>query len=210
MPDSTAFRGPHGPLPALDPERDRARLLALLVRRSLLFGSFRLSSGTTSEFYIDVRKTSLDPEGAEYLGRLVCAAYAEEVTSGEVTAVGGLTLGADPLVVAFAGEAFRRGVRLEAFLVRKAPKEHGAENRIEGNLTAGARALILDDVCTSGESTVLAVEAARAAGATVTRTWCVVDRRAGGREALEARGVALTACLEVETLLAAGRAAQGR
>jgi orotate phosphoribosyltransferase len=183
---------------------DRDRLVATLLRRSLRFGDFTLASGAKSRFYIDVRRTSLDPEGATLIGRLLCDAYADDLAAGRITALGGLTLGADPIVVAGALEAFSRGVALEAFLVRKAAKEHGAQNRIEGNLSPGARALIVEDVCTSGESALAAVRAAREAGAVVTRAWCVVDRGAGGREVLAAEGVALDACLGIEALLSAG------
>lgn len=185
---------------------DRDRLIALLLRRSLRFGDFTLASGAKSRFYIDVRKTSLDPEGASLIGRLLCDAYAGDLAAGRITALGGLTLGADPIVVAAALEAFARGTALEAFLVRKATKEHGAQNRIEGNLSPGAHALVVEDVCTSGESALLAVRAAREAGATVAQAWCVVDRAAGGREALLAEGVALTSCLGIDALLAAAPA----
>ncbi len=188
-------------------------MIEILLARSVRFGRFTLASGAVSPFYIDVRKTSLDPEGASVLGRLLFAAYAADIAEGRITAVGGLTLGADPLVVALALEAYARGHRLDAFLVRQAQKSHGARNRIEGNLEPGARALIVEDVCTSGGSALEAVGAARAAGATVAHAWCAVDRRAGGREALAATGVALTACLEIETLLQAspeGRALLAR
>lgn len=182
---------------------DRDRLLALLLRRSLRHGDFTLASGAKSRFYIDVRKTSLDPEGAALIGRLLWAAHEEDLRAGRIDALGGLTLGADPIVVAGALEAFARGVKVNAFLVRKAQKAHGAGNLIEGNLEAGAHALVVEDVCTSGESALLAVRAARAAGATVTRAWCVVDRAAGGREALAREGVDLTAVVGIEELLAA-------
>jgi orotate phosphoribosyltransferase len=185
---------------------DRDRLLATLLRRSLRFGDFTLASGAKSRFYIDVRKTSLDPEGAALIGRLLWSTHEADFTSGRIDAVGGLTLGADPIVVAGALEAFTHGVRLDAFLVRKEQKAHGAGNRIEGNLSPGARALVVEDVCTSGESALLAVRAARDAGATVTRAWCVVDRAAGGREALAQEGVELTALVGIEELLAAAPA----
>jgi orotate phosphoribosyltransferase len=190
----------------MDSTDDRARLLALLLRRSLRFGDFTLASGARSRFYIDVRKTSLDPEGTALIGRLLWEAHAEDLRARRIDALGGLTLGADPIVVAGALEALARGVRVDAFLVRKAQKEHGAGNLIEGNLEAGAHALVVEDVCTSGESALLAVRAARAAGATVTRAWCVVDRDAGGREALAREGVALTAVVGIEELLASAPA----
>jgi orotate phosphoribosyltransferase len=191
-----------------DPAADRVRLLEILVERSVRFGRFTLASGAISPHYVDVRKTSLDAEGATVLGRLIFEAVAEDVAARRVTAVGGLTLGADPLVVALAIEAFRRGHRLEAFLVRKAQKTHGTENLIEGNLSPGAKALVVEDVLTSGGSALAAIEAARAAGATVERAWCVVDRKAGGHEALAAVGVRAEACFELDEVLAAATAAK--
>ena len=187
---------------------DRERLIEILVRRSLRFGQFTLASGASSPFYVDVRKTSLDAEGAKAIGRLACDAIPDGID-----AVGGLTLGADPIVMAVALEAFARGRTLDAFLVRKAAKEHGMQNRIEGNLVAGTRALVVEDVCTSGGSALDAARAARAAGAIVERAWCVVDRQAGGREALAAEGITLTACLTLDELLDAtpdGRALKAR
>lgn len=191
-----------------DAAADRTRLIEILLRRSLVFGQFTLSSGASSPFYIDVRRTSLDAEGAHAIGRLVCAAYAAEFKDGRINAVGGLTLGADPVAVAALLEARVQGYLLDGFLVRKAQKEHGAENLIEGNLAPGARALVVEDVCTSGESALKAARAARSAGAIVEHAWCVVDRNAGGREALAAEGIDLSACLDVEALLRA--APEGR
>jgi len=110
---------------------DRTALLEVLLRRSLRFGNFTLASGATSSFYVDVRRTSLDAGGARLIGRLICDAYAQELADGRIAAVGGLTLGADPIVVSALLEAGARGHALDAFLVRKAPKEHGTGNRIE-------------------------------------------------------------------------------
>ena len=160
-----------------------------------------------------MRRTSLDSGGARLIGRLVCDAYAADFVQGRIGAVGGLTLGADPIVMAALLEAAARGHALDAFLVRKAAKEHGTGNRIEGNLEPGTRALVVEDVCTSGASALEAARAARAAGAIVEEAWCVVDRDAGGREALASEGIALTACLDLATLLDAapeGRALRAR
>lgn len=201
--DGPAGRGQSAPM------NDRDTLLATLLRRSLRFGDFTLASGAKSRFYIDVRKTSLDAAGAAAIGRLACDAFAPDLAAGRITAVGGLTLGADPIVLSILLEAGRRGTALDAFLVRKAQKAHGAGNLVEGNLEPGARALVVEDVCTSGESALAAVRAARSAGAVVEQAWCVVDRGAGGREALAAEGVALAACFAVADLLAAAPAGAG-
>jgi orotate phosphoribosyltransferase len=185
---------------------DRDRLIATLLRRSLRFGDFTLASGAKSSFYIDVRKSSLDAEGAALIGRLLFEAYEDELRAGDLTAVGGLTLGADPIVMALLLEAQGRGVGLDGFLVRKEAKAHGTGNRIEGNLAPGAHTLVVEDVCTSGESALQAVRAAREAGAIVEHAWCVVDREAGGAAALAAEGVRLTACVRLPELLAAAPA----
>ena len=194
------------PTPPTDAVRDRARLLEILAERSVRFGRFTLASGAISPHYVDVRKTSLDAEGATLIGRLLFDAIEGDVVAGRITAVGGLTLGADPIVTALAIESFRRGRALDAFLVRKAQKTHGTENLIEGNLAPGAKALIVEDVLTSGGSALAAIEAARAAGATVERAWCVVDRKAGGTEALATAGVRAEACFVLDEVLAAASA----
>ncbi|MGD0903414.1 MAG: orotate phosphoribosyltransferase [Terracidiphilus sp.] len=167
------------------------QLLSLLARLSFRLGQFKLSSGGTSDYYVDCRTTTLHAEG----GRLTGLAILEllEENGIEADAVGGLTLGADPIVSNVAtASAWRalsrpRAPLLHGFLVRKAEKAHGTGRRIEGFSRPGARVVIVDDVCTTGASTINAIEAAREAGMTVAAVVCIVEREeANGRPAVEA------------------------
>src|SRR5262245_13559333 len=166
-----------------DPAAEHSRLLAILLERSLRFGRFVLASGAISDFYVDVRKTSLDPEGVRLVARLL-ADISRLGEEGGPTAVGGPTLGADPMVTALGLEALERGKRVECFLVRKEAKGPGTASRIEGKLSAGARVLLVDDVLTQGGSLESASAAVRESGAQVAAFGCVVDREAGGKERL--------------------------
>jgi orotate phosphoribosyltransferase len=167
------------------------QLLTLLARSSFRLGQFKLSSGGTSDYYIDCRITTLHAEGGRLTGHSILDLL--ERNGIEVEAVGGLTLGADPIVsnvaTASAWRALQRpGARLiHGFLVRKAEKAHGTGRRIEGFCREGARVVIVDDVCTTGASTVAAIEAARDAGMVVAAVVCIVEREeANGRPAVEA------------------------
>src|SRR5579863_4040025 len=158
----------------------RPDLLRLLAAKSFRTGEFKLSSGAVSDYYIDCRVTTLDARGARLTGE---AFYKEIKQRGwKPHAIGGLTMGADPIVTAVAvvsGE-------LSGFLVRKAEKQHGTGRRIEGFHTKGARVVIVDDVCTSGGSTVQAIEAAREFGFQVVGVMCLVEREeAKGRASVE-------------------------
>src|SRR5271156_3810607 len=158
----------------------RQDLLHLLAAKSFRLGEFKLSSGGTSDYYIDCRSTTLDAKGARLTG---------EVFSGEIRArgckpqaIGGLTLGADPIVTAVSVVSGD----LHGFLVRKAEKQHGTGQRIEGFREKGARVVIVDDVCTTGASTVQAIEAAREFGFEVVGAMCLVEREeAKGRPTVE-------------------------
>ena len=158
----------------------RQELLQLLAFKSFQLGDFKLSAGGRSDYYIDCRTTTLDAKGAKLTGEV----FLDEIRQRgwRAQAVGGLTMGADPIVVAVAvvsGE-------LNGFLVRKAEKEQGRGRRIEGFAAAGARVVIVDDVCTTGASTVQALEAARAFGFEVVGAMCLVEREeAGGRPSVE-------------------------
>jgi len=158
----------------------RQELLRLLAQKSFRLGDFKLSSGAHSDYYIDCRTTTLDSRGAQLTGRV----FWEEIRKRDwkPQAIGGLTMGADPIVVAV---AVTSGI-LNGFLVRKAEKQHGTGQRIEGFRGAGARVVIVDDVCTTGGSTVQAIEAARDFGFTVVGVMCLVEREeAKGRPAVE-------------------------
>lgn len=169
----------------------RAALLDLLARISFRLGQFKLSSGGTSDYYIDCRTTTLHAEGARLTGLAILDLLREHGL--QPAAVGGLTMGADPVVSAVAIASATRtqsepgAPLIHGFLVRKAEKTHGTGRRIEGFCEAGAPVLIVDDVCTTGASTIAAVEAAREAGMNVVAAVCLVEREeAQGRPALEA------------------------
>ncbi|MGD0478792.1 MAG: orotate phosphoribosyltransferase [Terracidiphilus sp.] len=167
------------------------QLLALLARLSFRLGEFKLSSGTTSDYYIDCRTTTLHAEGGRLTGHAILELLEANHIDGE--AVGGLTMGADPIVSNVAtASAWRATLRpdaplLHGFLVRKAEKAHGTGRRIEGFYRPGARVVIVDDVCTTGASTITAIEAAQEAGMIVAAVVCIVEREeANGRPAVEA------------------------
>jgi orotate phosphoribosyltransferase len=166
------------------------QLLAFLARTSFRLGQFKLSSGGTSDYYIDCRTTTLHAEGGRLTGHAILELLEEHGIEAE--AVGGLTLGADPIVSNVATASAWRALShpgaplLHGFLVRKAEKAHGTGRRIEGFCRPGARVVIVDDVCTTGASTVNAIEAAREAGMTVAAVVCIVEREeANGRPAVE-------------------------
>jgi orotate phosphoribosyltransferase len=158
----------------------RQELLRLLAHKSFKLGEFKLSSGATSDYYIDCRLTTLDARGSQLTGQV----FLEEIRQRgwKPQAIGGLTMGADPIVVAVSVTSGE----LSGFLVRKGEKQHGTGQRIEGFRDKGARVVIVDDVCTTGASTVQAIEAAREFGFEVVGTMCLVERKeAGGRANVE-------------------------
>ena len=158
----------------------RQELLKLLAHKSFRLGEFQLSSGSTSDYYIDCRTTTLDARGAQLVGEVFLAEIREQ--GWEADAIGGLTMGADPIVVAV---AVTSGT-MHGFLVRKAEKQHGTGQRIEGFREKGAQVVIVDDVCTTGSSTVQAIEAAREYGFEVVGVMCLVERQdAHGRPNVE-------------------------
>jgi orotate phosphoribosyltransferase len=167
------------------------QLLSLLARISFRLGQFKLSSGGTSDYYIDCRTTTLHAEGGRLTGHAVLELLEQRGIVAD--AVGGLTMGADPIVCNVATASAWRALShpaaplLHGFLVRKAEKAHGTGRRIEGFCREGASVVIVDDVCTTGASTINAIEAAREAGMKVAAVVCLVERQeANGRPAVEA------------------------
>lgn len=173
---------------------DREELLAGIRAKGIVHGDFQLSSGARATSYVDLRRVTLDGRLAPLVGRVLLAATADLTYD----AVGGLTLGADPVATAMMHAAANRGTPIDAFVVRKAEKAHGLQRRIEGPDVTGRRVLALDDTSTTGNSALTAVDALEAAGAEVVGVAVVVDR--GARAKVEERGLPYIAVYELDEL----------
>ncbi|HEX9581965.1 MAG TPA: orotate phosphoribosyltransferase [Gemmatimonadales bacterium] len=170
-------------------DRQRQRLIELLRQRSVRTGQFTLASGRTSSYYVDARVTTMSAEGLELIGDLGLAAI--RGAGWPANLVGGLTMGADPVSFAIARASRLAPPAIDAFSVRKDPREHGTGRRIEGCFRAGLPVVITEDVITTGNSAISALTAAREAGAQISGVLAVVDREEGGRAAIERTGVAV-------------------
>jgi orotate phosphoribosyltransferase len=180
-------------------QRDRDDLRRLLVERSVRHGDFVLASGQRSSFYIDCRPTTMSAEGLVLIGRLGLEAI--RAAGWRPRAVGGLTLGADPVAYAIAAASHGSDLPIDAFTVRKEAKAHGTGRGIEGNFTSGAEVVIVEDVITTGGSARRAIASVEAAGGRVLGVLAVVDRGQGGRATLEREGRAVAALVGVEEIL---------
>jgi orotate phosphoribosyltransferase len=184
---------------------DRAELRSLLLQKSVKKGSFTLASGKQSDLYVDCRVTTLDARGAVLVGRLMLALLHHEAARLNLhpVAIGGLTLGADPLSlsVAMTSSMSAGGPIIQAFTVRKEPKGHGRGRRIEGNFTPGQPVVVVDDVITTGESTLKAIQAIEEEGGSIAFVLVLVDRQEGGRENIEAKGYPVASVFTREQLL---------
>ncbi len=169
-------------LPVVD---DTATLIERIKELAVVRGAVTLSSGRTADYYVDMRRVTLDGETAPIIGRVMH----DLVADWTFDAVGGLTLGADPVAVAMLHSAAAAGERLDAFVVRKEGKAHGLQRRIEGSPVEGRKVLAVEDTSTTGGSVLNAVEALREAGAEVIGVAVIVDRDTGAREAIEAVGL---------------------
>ena len=173
---------------------DREELLAGIKAKGIVHGDFELSSGAHATSYVDLRRVTLDGRLAPLVGRVLLSATADLTYD----AVGGLTLGADPVATAMMHAAASRGTPVDAFVVRKAEKTHGLQRRIEGPDVTGRRVLALEDTSTTGGSVLTAVDALKAAGAEVIGVAVIVDR--GARQRVLDRGLPYIAVYELDEL----------
>ncbi len=175
---------------------NEARLIELVRETALEFGQFVLASGATASYYLDCRKLTMDSRGINQ----VAAGIWERLADDPPAAVGGMAVGAVPLVAAVLAHADWHGVPLAGFFVRKEAKDHGTRKLVEGPVRPGANAVILEDVVTSGGSCLAAIEAARAFGLVIQRTIAIIDRRPGNHPEFAAAGVQLESLLDVRQL----------
>ena len=176
----------------------KEELIKLVKEKSLITGVERiLTSGRTSTYYIDAKMTTLDPHGAHLTARLIL----EVLKSFEIDAIGGYTLGADPIVSTVAAFSAETERPLPAFIVRKEPKKHGERKMIEGPFQSGWKVAVVDDVVTTGGSTIKACDAVEEEGGKVAVALTLVDRLEGGRENLEKRGYTFISLLTRDDLL---------
>ncbi len=176
------------------------KLKELILRRALKVAEepiFKLSSGKLSRYYIDLKQVTLDPEGAYLVGKLMY----ELVRQFGVQGVGGLTLGADPIAYAVAFVSYLDGNPIKPFVVRKEPKGHGTGKQLEGLLRAGERVAVVEDVITTGSSSLKAVQACRREGLEVVGVFAVVDREEGAQENLSKEGVELYSIFKLSQLV---------
>jgi len=176
----------------MDLAHARRELLAMLVKQSVCRGTFTLASGATSDLYVDCRQTTMDPRGAILVGRVGWAVMKRAAAERNVVihSVGGLTMGADPIALSIGIAAHMEDPQsaLGMFTVRKAPKAHGRSKLIEGVFKEGDSVVVIDDVITTGGSTLQAIDAIETAGGRVSFVLVLVDRQEGGRKNIEARG----------------------
>jgi len=162
-------------------DKKKERLGEIILERSFKYSDnppFTLASGRQSNFYFNCKPTTLDPEGMNLIGEIIF----DMIKDAPVTAAGGLTLGADPIADALAVISYQKGKPVKSFIVRKDVKDHGTKSAVEGNVQSGEKVVIIDDVITTGGSTITAIEYARKAGLVIDRVITLIDREEGGRE----------------------------
>lgn len=192
-------------LPMVNIDEARPALLEMLRTKSVFRGDFTLSSGAKSDTYVDCKLTTLDPQGIWLVGQLMHALIRKEQAARRVSvnAVGGLTMGADPIALAVGMYSHwaKDASPMQVFCVRKTPKAHGQTKLIEGNFKRGDAVVVIDDVVTRGESTIAAINAVEKEGGTVAFVAVLVDRQEGGRDKIEAMGHPVVALFTKRDLL---------
>jgi orotate phosphoribosyltransferase len=178
-------------------EADRQALIGLITDEAVFHGDFTLSSGKQATYYVDMRRLTLDHRAAPAIGRLMLDLIRDV---DDIVAVGGLTLGADPIANAIMHESVSTDRPLDAFVVRKEPKDHGRGRQIEGADVTGRRVVVVEDTSTTGQSALKAVEALRREGAEPVAVAVIVDRRTGAQAAVEAAGLQWLAAIDLDDL----------
>jgi orotate phosphoribosyltransferase len=177
----------------------KARLVELIKALAVVHGKVTLSSGLEADYYVDLRRATLHHEAAPLIGKAMLDLL-DDAGLKDFDAVGGLTMGADPVATAILHQAAGNGRNIDAFVVRKAPKEHGMGRQVEGPDVAGKKVIVLEDTSTTGGSPLTAARALEKAGATVSAVATVVDRSTGAREAIEAAGYRYLFAVSLEDL----------
>lgn len=175
----------------------RARLIELISAEAVFHGDFTLTSGRKATYYVDLRRLSLDHRASPLIGQVMLDLIAD---TPDVFAVGGLTMGADPIATAIMHQGITRGIDYDAFVVRKAPKDHGRGRQIEGPDLEGRRVIVVEDTSTTGGSPLAAIEALEKVGAVVAGVAVVIDRNTGAREAIEGAGYSYSAAFGLADL----------
>ena len=175
----------------------RRQLIDHIAEEAVFHGDFTLTSGARASYYVDLRRVSLDHRVAPLIGQVMLDLIAQIP---DVHAVGGLTMGADPIAAAILHQGAARGLAYDAFVVRKEPKDHGRGRQVEGPDLAGKRVIVVEDTSTTGGSPLQAIEALRKVGAEIAAVAVVVDRATGARERIEAAGYPYLAAIGLEDL----------
>ncbi len=178
---------------------EKPRLVELIKELAIVQGRVTLSSGLEADYYVDLRRATLHHEAAPLIGKVMLKLLADNGIK-DIDAVGGLTMGADPVATALMHQAANQGIALDAFVVRKQAKAHGMGRQVEGPSVEGKRVVVLEDTSTTGGSPLTAAEALKAAGAIVVAVATVVDRNTGAKEAIEAAGYPYLTAITLEDL----------
>ena len=187
---------------------DRNTLKSMILEKSLKFGDFTLASGKKAAFYLDCRQVTLDSVGAKLIGEGILALLRQGPTLPQ--AVGGMSIGADPITAAVITVAAYEDIPMKGFMVRKQSKGHGTNQFVEGPIAAGDHVVIVEDVVTTGGSSLDAIEKAEAIGAVVDGVIAIIDRQEGGAEAFRSRGYSLRSLFTISDFLPAHTSASGK